>query len=184
MATEALRAPDQQSSPIVAAKGGSFLVEDRTPEEIFTPEDMTEEQRMIGKTTADWMDKDVLPKLPEILKLNYETIRGVFNKAGELGLLGIEIPEEYGGLGLDKISATVAAENVARDGSMATTYAAHTGIGTLPIVYFGTEEQKKKYLPKLATGEWVASYSLSESSSASDAMNAKAKAVLSPDGKS
>src|SRR4051794_29723006 len=87
MATEALRAPEMQS-PIVAAKGGSFLVEDRTPEEIFTPEDMTEEQRMIGKTTADWMDKDVLPKLPEILKLNYETIRAAMSKAGELGLLG------------------------------------------------------------------------------------------------
>jgi alkylation response protein AidB-like acyl-CoA dehydrogenase len=171
-------------NPIVAAQGGSFLVEDRTPDEIFTPEDMTDEQRMIGQTCADWMEKDVLPQLPKILKLDYELIRRLFNKAGALGLLGIEVPEEYGGLGLDKISATVVAENVARDGSVATTYAAHTGIGTLPIVYFGTEEQKKKYLPKLATGEWIASYSLSEASSASDAMNAKARAVLSPDGKS
>jgi alkylation response protein AidB-like acyl-CoA dehydrogenase len=171
-------------NPVLAAQGGSFLVEDRTPDEIFTPEDMTDEQRMIGQTCADWMEKDVLPQLPKILKLDYDLIRSLFAKAGGLGLLGIEVPEEYGGLGLDKISATIVAENVARDGSVATTYAAHTGIGTLPIVYFGTEEQKKKYLPKLATGEWIASYSLSEASSASDAMNAKARAVLSPDGKS
>ena len=183
MATNAALASNPDN-PIIAAQGGSFLVEDRTPDEIFTPEDMTDEQRMIGQTCADWMEKDVLPQLPKILKLDYELIRNLFDKAGGLGLLGIEVPEEYGGLGLDKISATVVAENVARDGSMATTYAAHTGIGTLPIVYFGTEEQKKKYLPKLATGEWIASYSLSEASSASDAMNAKARAVLSPDGKS
>src|SRR5688572_8769171 len=183
MATNAALASNPES-PILAAQGGSFLVEDRTPEEVFTPEDMTEEQRMIGQTCADWMEKDVLPQLPKILKLDYQLIRTLFSKAGDLGLLGIEVPEEYGGLGLDKISATIVAENVARDGSMATTYAAHTGIGTLPIVYFGTEEQKKKYLPKLATGEWVASYSLSEASSASDAMNAKARAVLSPDGQS
>jgi alkylation response protein AidB-like acyl-CoA dehydrogenase len=182
MATNVALASSPES-PIIAAQGGSFLVEDRTPEEIFTPEDLTEEQRMIGQTCADWMEKDVLPQLPKILKLDYPLIRQLFSKAGELGLLGIEVPEEYGGLGLDKLSATLVAENVARDGSMATTYAAHTGIGTLPIVYFGTEEQKKKYLPKLATGEWVASYSLSEASSASDAMNAKARAVLSPDGK-
>jgi alkylation response protein AidB-like acyl-CoA dehydrogenase len=183
MATNAALASNP-GNPILAAQGGSFLVEDRTPDEIFTPEDMTDEHRMIGQTCADWMEKDVLPQLPKILKLDYQLIRSLFDKAGGLGLLGIEVPEEYGGLGLDKISATVVAENVARDGSMATTYAAHTGIGTLPIVYFGTEEQKKKYLPKLATGEWIASYSLSEASSASDAMNAKARAVLSPDGKS
>jgi alkylation response protein AidB-like acyl-CoA dehydrogenase len=183
MASNAAQALDP-GNPIIAAQGGSFLVEDRTPDEIFTPEDMTDEQRMVGQTCADWMEKDVLPQLPKILKLDYPLIRSLFSKAGELGLLGIEVPEEYGGLGLDKISATIVAENVARDGSVATTYAAHTGIGTLPIVYFGTEEQKRKYLPKLATGEWIASYSLSEASSASDAMNAKARAVLSPDGKS
>src|SRR6185503_4978428 len=94
------------------------------------------------------------------------------------------VPEEHGGLGLDKVSATIAAEQAAREGSFVVTYMAHTGIGTLPIVYFGTEAQKAKYLPKLASGEWIASYSLSESSSASDAMNAKTRAVLSPDGKS
>src|SRR4051812_15917498 len=181
MATNVAQAFNPES-PIIAAQGGSFLVEDRTPDEIFTPEDITDEQRMIGQTCADWMEKDVLPQLPRILKLDYELIRTLFNKAGALGLLGIEVPEEYGGLGLDKISATVVAENVARDGSVATTYAAHTGIGTLPILYFGNEAQKRKYLPKLASGEWIASYSLSESSSASDAMNARTRAVLSPDG--
>ncbi|MEP6653359.1 MAG: acyl-CoA dehydrogenase family protein [Myxococcales bacterium] len=169
---------------VMAARGGSFLIEDRLPEEIFTPEDLSEEQTMIGQTCADWMARDVAPQLPQILALDYETTRKLMRKAGDLGLLAIEIPEEYGGLGLDKVSATLAAEHSARDGSFVVTYMAHTGIGTLPIVYFGTEEQKQRYLPKFASGEWIASYSLSEASSASDAMNAKTKAVLSADGKS
>ncbi|HEX6737805.1 MAG TPA: acyl-CoA dehydrogenase family protein [Vicinamibacteria bacterium] len=176
-------ATDTQA-PVVAARGGSFLIEDRAPEEVFTPEDFSEEQRMIGQTAADFMEKEMLPRLPEILSLKYEATRELLRKAGELGLLGIEIPEEYGGLGLDKVSGCIASENAARDGSFAVSYMGHTGIGTLPVVYFGTEEQKKKYLPKFASGEWISSYSLSEASSASDAMNAKAKAVLSPDGKS
>ena len=176
-------ATDTQA-PVVAARGGSFLIEDRRPEEVFTPEDFSEEQRMIGETAAEFMEKDVMSRLGEILSLKYEATRELLRKAGELGLLGIEIPEEYGGPGLDKVSATLAAEKSAREGSFAVSYMGHTGIGTLPIVYFGTEDQKRKYLPKFATGEWVSSYSLSEASSASDAMNAKAKAVLSPDGKS
>jgi alkylation response protein AidB-like acyl-CoA dehydrogenase len=126
----------------------------------------------------------VVPRLPALLKLDYELSRELLRKAGELGLLGVELPEEYGGLGLDKVSGSLVAEKLGRDGSFATTFAVQTGIGTLPIVYFGTEEQKKKYLPRLASGELVSSYSLSEASSASDAMNAKARAVLSPDGKS
>ena len=162
----------------------SFLVEDPAPSEVFTPEDLSEEHRMIGKTCADWMEKDVLPRAPAILQHDYAASRALMRKAGEVGLLGIEIPERYGGLGLDRISAVVAAENAAREGSFIVTYLAHTGIGTLPIVYFGTEAQKQRYLPKLASGEWIASYSLSEASSASDAMNAKTRAVLSPDGKS
>ena len=116
--------------------------------------------------------------------MKYEATRELLCKAGELGLLGIEIPEEYGGLGLDKVSATLVAEEAAREGSFAVTYMGHTGIGTLPIVYFGTPDQKRKYLPKFASGEWISSYSLSEASSASDAMNAKARAVSSSDGKS
>lgn len=170
--------------PVLAARGGSFLIEERAPAEVFTPEDFSEEQRMIGDTAADFAEKSMLPRLPEILALKYEATRELMSQAGELGLLGIEVPEEYGGLGLDKVSATLAAERMARDGSFTVTYMGHIGIGSLPIVYFGTDEQKRRYLPKLATGEWLSSYSLSEASSASDAMNAKAKAVLSPDGKS
>ncbi|HSD65465.1 MAG TPA: acyl-CoA dehydrogenase family protein [Vicinamibacteria bacterium] len=177
MATEA-------KVPVVAAKGGSFLIEDRAPDEVFTPEDLTEEQVMIGGTAEEFMAKEVVPRLPALLKLDYALSRELLRKAGELGLLGIEVPEEYGGLGLDKVSGSLVAEKVGRDGSFATTFAVQTGIGMLPIVYFGTEEQKKKYLPRLAAGELVSSYSLSEASSASDAMNAKARAVLSPDGKS
>jgi alkylation response protein AidB-like acyl-CoA dehydrogenase len=171
------------SSPIVAARGGSFLIEDRVPEEVFTLEDLSEQQRMIFDTACEFNDKEVLAKLPQILKLDYPTTRELLRKAGDLGLLGVEIPEEYGGLGLDKVSGTLVAEATARDGSFAVSFLAHTGIGTLPIVYFGTDEQKKKYLPKFVSGEWISSYSLSESSSASDAMNAKARAALSPDGK-
>ena len=170
--------------PVVAAKGGSFLIEERTPDEIFTPEDFSEEQVMIGQTADDFMVKELVPRLPELLKLDYGLNRELLRKAGELGLLGVEIAEEYGGLGLDKVSGCLVSEKAGRDGSFATTFAVQTGIGTLPIVYFGTEAQKKKYLPKLASGEWVSSYSLSEASSASDAMNAKARAVLSADGKS
>jgi alkylation response protein AidB-like acyl-CoA dehydrogenase len=172
------------ADPVVAARGGAFLVEERAPDEIFTPEDLSDEHRMIQRTCADWMEGDVLPRLPQILTLDYQVTRGLMRRAGELGLLGIEIPEGYGGLGLDKIAATVAAEAAARDGSFAVTYSCHCGIGSLPIVYFGTDEQKRRYLPKLASGEWIGSYSLSEASSASDAMNAKARATLSGDGKS
>ena len=106
----------------------------------------------------------MVPRLPEILALKYEATRELLKKAGELGLLGIEIPEEYGGLGLDKVSGCLVSETSARDGSFAVSFMGHTGIGTLPIVYFGTKEQKQKYLPKFATGEWISSYSLSEAS--------------------
>jgi alkylation response protein AidB-like acyl-CoA dehydrogenase len=173
-----------ETTTIVAARGGSFLVEDRAPDEVFTPEDFSEEQRMIGDTAAAFMENEVMPRIGEILALKYEATRELLRKAGELGLLGVEIPEEYGGLGLDKVSGCITSEKSAREGSFAVTFMGHTGIGTLPIVYFGTEEQKKKYLPRLASGEWISSYSLSEASSASDAMNAKARAVLSPDARS
>lgn len=174
----------ETKTPVLAARGGSFLIEDRVPDEVFTPEDFSDEQKMIGETADDFMEKEMAPRIPEILALKYEVTRDLLKKAGDLGLLGIEIPEEYGGAGLDKVSGCLVSEKAARDGSFAVSYMGHTGIGTLPIVYFGTPEQKKKYLPKLASGEWISSYSLSEASSASDAMNAKARAVLSPDGKS
>ena len=151
---------------------------------MFTPEDFTDEQRMIGAAAQDFMETEMVPRLPEILALKYEATRELLRKAGEMGLLGVEIPAEYGGLGLDKVSGCLIAEKAARDGSFAVSFTGHVGIGSLPIVYFGTEEQKKKYLPRLAAGEWISSYSLSEASSASDAMNARARAVLSEDGKS
>jgi alkylation response protein AidB-like acyl-CoA dehydrogenase len=170
--------------PSLAARGGSFLIEERSPEQVFTLEDLTDEQRMIAETARDFMENEMVPRLPEILKLQYEATRELLRKAGELGLLGVEVPEEFGGLGLDKVSGSLVSAASARDGSFAVSFMGHTGIGTLPITYFGTPEQKAKYLPKLASGEWISSYSLSEASSASDAMNAKARAVLSPDGKS
>lgn len=176
-------ATDTQARAL-AARGGSFLIEDRAVDEVFTLEDLTEEQRMIAETARDFMENEMVPRLPEILALKYETTRELLAKAGELGLLGVEVPEDYGGLGLDKVSGCLVSEASARDGSFAVSFMGHTGIGTLPITYFGTPEQKQKYLPKLASGEWISSYSLSEASSASDAMNAKARAVLSPDGKS
>ena len=167
----------------VAAKGGGFLVEDLNPKDIFTPEDFSDEQRMLADTAREFMDKDVLPKTSAILKLDYEVIRGLMKKAGEIGLLAIEVPEEHGGLALGKVTGCLASEVAAREGSWCVTFMGHTGIGTLPVTYFGTDEQKAKYLPKFSTGEWISSYSLSEASSASDAMNAKARATLSPDGK-
>jgi alkylation response protein AidB-like acyl-CoA dehydrogenase len=168
----------------VAAKGGGFLVEDLTPAQIFTPEDYSDEQRMLADTARDFMEKDVLPKTASILKLDYAVIRELMLKAGEIGLLSIEIPEEHGGLALGKVTGCLASEISAMEGSWAVTFMGHTGIGTLPVTYFGTDAQKAKYLPKFSTGEWISSYSLSEASSASDAMNAKARAVLSADGQS
>jgi len=165
-----------------AAKGGDFLVLDHAPREIFTPEDYTDEQNMLAQTAREFMQKDILPKTADILKLNYEVIRELMRKAGEIGLLAIEVPEEHGGLALGKVTGALASEISAMEGSWAVTFMGHTGIGTLPITYFGTDAQKARYLPKFATGEWISSYSLSEASSASDAMNAKARAVLSPDG--
>ena len=159
---------------VLAARGGSFLIEERRLDEVFTPEDFTEEQRMIARAAEDFMESEMVPRLPDILALRYEATRDLLRRAGEMGLLGVEIPPEYGGLGLDKVSGCLLAERAARDGSFAVSFTGHVGIGSLPIVYFGTEEQKRKYLPRFASGEWISSYSLSEASSASDAMNARA----------
>src|ERR1044071_2768541 len=164
-------------------RGASFLFEDHKPEEIFTPEDVSDEHRLIAQTAYEFSEKEVLPLDAEIEKKNYAVHRELLKKAGELGLLGIDIPEQYGGAGLDLLSSLVASENVSGQASFSGTVGAHTTIGTLPIVYFGNEEQKAKYLPKLATGEWVGAYALTESSSGSDALAAKTTAVLSEDGK-
>jgi alkylation response protein AidB-like acyl-CoA dehydrogenase len=164
-------------------KGGSFILEDHDPADIYTPEDLTDEHRMIGQTAREFMVKEVLPLDEEIEKKDLPLTVELLRKAGTLGLLSIDIPEKYGGMGLDKISSLVAAEQMSGQASFTSSLGGHTTIGTLPIVYFGTEAQKRKYLPKLATGELLAAYALSESGSGSDALGAKTKAVLSPDGK-
>ena len=171
--------PKQSPSP----KGGSFLIEDRAPEDIFTPEDISEEQRMFARTAEEFLRKEVIPREDAIYAKDYSVHRELMEKAGELGLLSIDIPEKYGGLGLHKVSSAVVAEQFALQASFAGTQSSHVNIGTLPIVFFGTEAQKRKYLPKLASGEWIGAYALTEPQSGSDALAAKTKAVLSSDGR-
>ncbi len=166
-----------------AIRGGSFLIEDRSPDEVFIPEEFSDEQRQIGQTTREFIANEVLPQAEELEQHKEGLTQSLLRKAGELGLLGGEIPEAYEGLGLDKISTTIIAEKIAGYGGFATSFGAQAGIGTLPIVYFGTEAQKKKYLPKLATGELLTSYCLSEAEAGSDALAAKTRADLTPDGK-
>jgi alkylation response protein AidB-like acyl-CoA dehydrogenase len=163
-------------------KGGSFLISETRPELVFSPEDLTEEQRMIAQTTSEYIEKEVVPNHTRIEEKDYELQRELLQKAGELGLLGASIPEAYGGLSLDHVSAMLISEYISGQGSFVTTFGATTSIGTLPIVYFGTEEQKQKYLPKLATGEWVGAYCLSESGSGSDSLAAKTTARLNAEG--
>ena len=167
-----------------AAKGGSFLLESPRPEDIFTPADLTDDQRLIGQTGEEFVTKEVLPLVKDLEEKKPGLMAQLVKKAGELGIVGGGVPEEYGGAGLDKIATTVLTEKVSMYGGFAVTHGAHAGIGTLPIVYFGTEEQKKKYLPKLATGEWIGAYCLSEPQAGSDAQNALTRAELSPDGNS
>src|SRR6202051_4396031 len=163
--------------------GGSFLLEERQPAEVFTPEDFSEQQQMIGQTAEEFAVKEILPQAEKIEHKDYAVSRDLLKKAGDLGLSGVEIPEAYGGLKRDKVTAAVIADHIAKYAGFATTWGAHSGIGMLPIVYFGTEEQKQKYLPRLATGEIVRAYAWSEATSGSDALNCRARAVLSPDGK-
>jgi alkylation response protein AidB-like acyl-CoA dehydrogenase len=163
--------------------GGSFLLEERQPSEVFTPEDFSEQQRMIAQTTEEFATNEILPQAEKIEHKDYAISRDLLKKAGDLGLSGVEVPEAYGGLEMDKVTAAVIADHMAKYAGFATTWGAHSGIGLLPIVYFGTPEQKKKYLPRLAAGEIVGAYALSEATSGSDALNCRARAVLSPDGK-
>jgi len=173
------------TTPIIAkrVKGGSFLIEERRPDDIFTPEDFTDEHRQIAKTTVEFTTNEVMPAAAEIEAKNFAVTRSLLRKAGELGLMAVDIPEAYGGLEMDKVTSALVAESMSQLASFSVAFSAHTGIGTLPLVWYGTPAQKQKYLPKLATGEWIGAYALSESSSASDAMNCRTRAVLSPDGK-
>ena len=163
--------------------GGSFLLESRQPDEVFTPEDFSEQHQLIGQTAEEFALNEIVPNIEKIEHKDFSVTRDLLKKAGELGLSSAEIPEAYGGLEMDKVTAAVIADHIAKYAGFATTWGGHTGIGTLPIVYFGTEEQKKKYLPRLAAGEIVGAYALSESTSGSDALNCRTRAVLSADGK-
>ncbi|AJD91959.1 acyl-CoA dehydrogenase [Jeotgalibacillus malaysiensis] len=163
-------------------KGGSFLIEDVEASSVFTPEDYTDEQKMIAKTTEDYVINEVVPEVEHIENHEFDRSVKLLKKAGDLGLLGADVPEEYGGLGLDKVSSALIAEKMSRAGGFSITHGAHVGIGSLPIVLFGNEDQKQKYLPTLATGEKIAAYALTEPGSGSDALGAKTTAKLNEAG--
>ena len=165
-----------------AAKGGSFLLESPQPGDVFTPADLTDDQKLIGQTAEEFVLKEVLPVAKDLENKKPGLMVELVKKGGEVGLMGGGVPEEYGGAGLDKISTTVLTEKLSIYGGFAVTHGAHAGIGTLPIVYFGTEAQKKKYLPKLATGEWIGAYCLSEPQAGSDAQNSLTRAELNKEG--
>jgi alkylation response protein AidB-like acyl-CoA dehydrogenase len=169
--------------PNTKVTGGSFLLEERNLAEVFTPEDFTEQHQLIGQTAEEFAVNEILPNVEKIEHKDFSLTRDLLKKAGELGLSGVEIPEAYGGLEMDKVTSAVIADHIAKYAGFATTWGGHTGIATLPIVYFGTEEQKKRYLPRLASGEIVGAYALSESTSGSDALNCRTRAELSADGK-
>src|ERR1700716_394146 len=172
------------SLPRTASRGGSFLVEACTPEDVFSPADLTDDQKLIGRTAEEFVRNEVVPLIPDLEQHKPGLLAQLLKKAGEIGLLGGGVPEEYGGAGLDKVSSVQLAENLSAYASFGVSHGGHSGIGTLPIVFFGTEEQKKKYLPLLATGEKLAAYCLSEPQAGSDAQNSRTRAVLSPDGRS
>ena len=166
----------------VARKGGSWLLEEVAPDGVFTPEHLTEEHRMMGRTALEFVKNEVLPVLDRLEAKDWELNRALVRRCGELGLLGTDAPEEYGGLALDKASSVVVAEGIALSASFAVTFGAMTGLSIMPILMFGTEGQKRRYLPGLVSGEIVGAYALSESGSGSDALAAKARARVEPDG--
>src|SRR6516225_8458815 len=166
----------------IAKKGGSFLIENTTSEDLFSPEDFSEEQTMIRDMTEQFVEDEVLPQIEKIEHKDWDVTVSLLRRCGELGLLGIEVPQKYGGENLDKVSAMIVAEKLGRVASFAVSYGGHSGIGTLPIVYFGREEHKHKYLPLLCKAEKISAYALSESSSGSDALSAKTNATRSADG--
>ncbi|UCD32155.1 MAG: acyl-CoA dehydrogenase family protein, partial [Desulfobacterales bacterium] len=163
--------------------GGEFLVTEPRPDDVFAPEEMTREHKMIYAAANDFVRREIDPNIAQIEEKSEALTRSLLKIAGEIGLNGTDIPEEYGGEGMDKISTGLVSDVIGGTASFAVSHSAHTGIGTLPIVYFGTHEQKKKYLPKLAAGEWVAAYCLTEPNAGSDALNAQTTAQLSDDGK-
>jgi alkylation response protein AidB-like acyl-CoA dehydrogenase len=165
-----------------AAKGGSFLLESPLPQDVFTPADLTDDQKLIGQTAEEFVTKEVMPLVKELENKKAGLMAQLVRKGAELGIMSGGIPEQYGGAGLDKIATTVLTEKLSIYGGFAVTHGAHAGIGTLPIVYFGTEEQKKKYLPKLASAEMIGAYCLSEPQAGSDAQNSLTRAELNKEG--
>ncbi|ABF41472.1 Butyryl-CoA dehydrogenase [Candidatus Koribacter versatilis Ellin345] len=163
--------------------GGSFLLEEHKLDNVFTPEDFNEDQQMVAKLAEDFANNEIVPMIERIEHKEWDVTRELLKKASEAGLTNADVPAEYGGSEMDKVSSALIADHIAKSGSFSVSYGAHSGIGTLPIVYFGTEDQKKKYLPRLASGELIGAYALSESTSGSDAMNPRTKAVLAADGK-
>src|SRR5437016_10849562 len=168
-------------NPKTKIAGGSWLLEDHAPQDVFTPEDFSEQHQLIAQTAEEFANKEIVPNIEKMEHKDFGVIRGLLRKAGELGLSGVDVPEQYGGMEMDKVTSSIIADRIAKYGGFSTTWGAHTCIGTLPIVYFGTEEQKKKYLPGLAAGTTAGAYALSESSSASDALNCRTRAELSAD---
>ncbi|MCO5259893.1 MAG: acyl-CoA dehydrogenase family protein [Crocinitomicaceae bacterium] len=166
-----------------AIKGGEFLIKDTLPNEIFTPEEWSEEQRMIAQMCDDFINQEVTPVLDRMDAMEEGLMVSLMEKAGELGLLGLSVPEDLGGMGQDFKTSLLATEYLGKGHSFSVAFGAHTGIGTLPLLYYGNDAQKAKYIPKLASGEWKASYCLTEPSAGSDANSGKTKAILSEDGK-
>jgi len=174
---------EAQAKTAKRVTGGSFLIEDVAPEDIFTLEDLSPEQKQIADVASKFAEEKISPQGNEIEAKNWDVSRKLMRDLGDLGLLGIDVPEQYGGLDMDKITSTLVSQNLSASGSFSVTFSAHVTIGTLPLVWYGTPEQKEKYLPRLASGEWIAAYALSESSAGSDAMNLRTRATLTPDGK-
>src|SRR5689334_18056104 len=166
-----------------ALKGGEWLIKETVPTDIFIPEDFSEEQKMMSEMCEQFLEAEVLPNLDRIDNMEPGLMKSLVQKAGEQGLLSVSFPEEYGGLGKDFVTSTIINEYLGAGHSFSVAISAHTGIGTLPILYFGTPEQKQKYIPKLISGEWIGSYGLTEPNSGSDALGAKTTAKLSADGK-
>ena len=165
-------------------KGGEFIIKDSVPEDIFTPEDFSQEHIMMKESVQEFIDREIWPYKERFEKKDYEFTKQCMQKAGELGFLGVSVPENYGGMGMDFVSTMLVCDYISgATGSFSTAFGAHTGIGTMPIVLYGTEEQKQKYVPKLATGEWFGAYCLTEPGAGSDANSGKTKAVLTEDGR-
>ena len=164
-------------------RGGQFLVKETNCEDVFTPEDFSEEQRMMKDAVMEFNDREIIAHRDRFENKDYALTEEVMRKAGELGFLGVAVPEAYGGLGMGFVSTLLTCDYISSGtGSFSTAFGAHTGIGTMPITLYGTEEQKLKYVPKLASGEWFGAYCLTEPGAGSDANSGKTKAVLSEDG--